>query len=340
MVNRPYINGYTFANNQILTNTTSMVFDENNNLFLATSNSIVVIDPTGQNMTALIQVTNITDSNGEEIRNGFTFNSLIYIDKLLYVSSNDGNIYKFNPDTLDIQIYLNINISGVQLSYFSTYYDKITKIRSFYIIGIDSSSNTAIYKYNDKGDGSGPTQVLVNFKVDGLLIGSPKCLTTDDKGNVYIYDSAFSKTILKFDSNANFVSNFITLPNIAMPTEQEMKALKDSGLDTTPIVPVIIFNNNYFYILVIASQIYKYGIDGKLVVPQIGLTINSQSLAVDNNDNLYFSGHDAFDGAYINTTKYVFHAENYYIYIISVSVSVILICLFSMLQKGNNNMVK
>ena len=182
-----------FCNSELLTQISSMCFDDNGNLYASNfgGGGIIKIDSSGSTSSLLTDL-----GTSDNYISGIVYNS-----GYLYASvfASTGNIYQVDVSTGDFVILSTIlgnNISAIGITYYGGY---------IYVPVLDANSIFfGIYQIDILNT------INVLFISQSVLI-LPQYFTTvitvDNNGNFYIYGN---NGIIKFDSSGNVISaNFI-----------------------------------------------------------------------------------------------------------------------------------
>ena len=232
-------------------NAYGIVFDNNNNLYIANSseNNIIKVDILG---------------NKSIFASGFNFIENVVFDNIgfpngyLYVMDATNTIYKVNVNGFITTFITNLNTHFIGMVF--------DKNNNLYYSSNDGYVNN-IYKIDNNGN---TTTFIDGIDIDVLL--HPRSLAFDTIGNLFV-TNIWNNYISKYDSNGNLVNGTF------------ISASVDEYYGS-----IIIDKNNNIYASIMDQYLNKYDSNGNFISTIYSDSTQSISgLAVDSIDNLYFT---------------------------------------------------
>jgi len=256
--------GITYSDNSLLTNITSLVFDNNNNLYAYQCKSLEILKINiKKEVTVLTNFINFNDVYNGSIRN------MVLVNNLLYVTGYKNSIYTVDINTgkTDILSLTNLNNKVSSILY---YYDK--KNNTGYLYFISDYNGGSIYRIN-----MNIMQIDDTFSIEYKL-KYPIHIIIDNYEHLYIVDkdNDNNNILLKFTINGNFIAKHIN--NGLFELENPL------------------CYNDYFYFTYfqelggkLKSVVVQYDINGRLNNSSFAIGNEITANVFDNNNNYYFN---------------------------------------------------
>jgi len=243
----------TFCDSNLLTQIGGLVCDEDNNIYACNfgspTASIIKIDPHGV-------ATLLTEQYGSD-RN---FVSMVYLDKFLYVTGFNKQVYKVDIHTGKLTTFTTLPEDTTDAGTNGITYYK----HHFYVVTQDGPNSGNVYKV----DHDGKNEIFID-KSD--LIGTQyNCIVNDKEGNFYITDEGNS-TVVKYDKHGKMVNKEF------MYGQYQSLLIHDENIYVT----------NY-----LINQISQYDMDGTLIninVAYGGLTFAGGGMTFNQRDEFFCS---------------------------------------------------